>query len=577
MPINIINTEEFAELRQNFGYYVDKTRFLVDFLQDPTNADRFRSPASATLFTRPRRFGKTLFMSMLAEFFDIRKQGDGQKLFEGLAVCANTKLCQEWMHQYPVISLTLKRIEKLTYKEALEAMQNVVGEACTLYYDVLDSPAVNPIDIALFRELAFRKAGETNLCDALLVMTRVLFQHYGKPVILLIDEYDVPVAKAVQGGYYDEMIIFMRNFLSSALKSNPWLKFAILTGALRITKESIFTGLNNLKCYDITSIDYADTFGFTQDEVDKMLAEAGYEEKRDIIREWFDGYHLGDRTDIYCPWSIMNYLYDLQKKDREPQAYWVSTSANDLPRDFVGRLPEEADVPGKIATLMAGTPIAVKLNPAMNYVDVFKKENNFWTLLYLTGYLTLAPHPELFQADTDEDDSLLAIPNREVCGVFKQELEAWLEDILPKKQRTELYSALWEQDVQKLETQLTIVLEGCSFHDAKESYYHGMLYGIFKMRYYGTRSNGESGRGRYDLIVPDMKNSRAAVLEFKLAPSAEKLEASVQSALGQIADRDYDARLRADGFSTLLRVGVAFFQKSVKVGFAKGRTEAGML
>ena len=557
MSIKIKNTENFDTLRQTGGYYVDKTGFLEKFL---------KSPADASLFTRPRRFGKTLFMSMLASFFDVTKSS--RDLFAGLKVAENENLCREWMNQYPVIFLTLKSVDTLSYAKALERIQILISDVCTLHDDVLENNRVKARDRKVFQKLMDCETNETILCRSLLTITRTLFQHYNKPVILLIDEYDVPVAKAAERGYYDEMIVFMRGFLSDALKTNPYLKFGILTGALRITKESIFTGLNNLACFDIGTSSYSDAFGFTQDELDQLLSDAGLEEKRDTLREWYDGYHFGDRSDIYCPWSIMLYLDELQRKPKEdPKAYWVGTSGNELPRDFAKRLPAEEDVQGKIAALLGGNAIAVKLKPNMNYVDVLKNANNFWTLLYLTGYLTPTSNAELYEGEKNAKDSLLVIPNKEVREVFQEEMEAWFANILPVNRQNALYRALWSQDVQGLEEQLTALLVGTSFHDAKESYYHGVMYGVLAMRYGDTISNGESGLGLYDIVVEDRENERAAVLEFKRAASVEQMDTSVQEALEQIEHRDYDVRLRAKGCKTILHVGIAFCQKSARVGF----------
>ncbi len=561
MSLKILATEFFAKLRKDGGYYVDKTRFLEQFL---------KGCPDVTLFTRPRRFGKTLFMSMLAEFFDIRKQGDGQNLFEGLYISSNEKLCQEWMHQYPVISISLKSVDKSTFADALEDIEFIISNICSEHQYLLNSSALTSEVRKLLKQLCSMKAKTTILSKSLFILTQAMHKHYGKPVILLIDEYDVPVARAADRGYYDEMILFMRNFLSDALKTNPCLKFAILTGALRITKESIFTGLNNLMCFDISSPPYADVFGFTQDEVDKMLADAGCEEKRDIIREWYDGYQFGERTDMYCPWSIMSYLDDLQdglqdglqEQHITPKAYWVSTSGNALARDFAKRLPDEANVYGNFAALLAGEPIAARLNPSMNYIDIFTSADNFWTLLYLTGYLTLASEP-----GPNDGVSLLVIPNREVREVFQKELQVLLKEILPESLRTALCDALWKQDAQDLEKQLTAVLEGCSFHDAKEAWYHGMMYGILLPNNKSISSNRESGSGRCDLIVPDKENLRAAILEFKRVPSVNMLDSGVQEALKQITSKNYDEGPRKEGYKSILHIGIAFFGKSVKVGF----------
>ncbi len=568
MPINIITTEMFAELREFGGYYVDKTEFLVKFLQDPAQADRYRSPSSVTLITRPRRFGKTLFMSMLAEFFDITRES--RDLFAGLKVAENKRLCSEWMNKHPVISLSLKDIVEDTFEDALDGIRTIMKK---LYSDVelkLDKALLGTAERDTMEDILSASASQRALRASLSTLSSILYMQYGKPVIILLDEYDVPVATAAQRGYYNEMLLFMRIFLSGALKTNPCLRFAILTGALRITKESIFTGLNNLNCFDIAHPMYADVFGFTQCEVDQLLVDAGLEEKREALREWYDGYHFGNRSDIYCPWSIMKSLADVQCiPEATPQAYWVGTSGNELPRDFARRLPAEEDIQGKIAALLGGNAIAVKLTPNMNYVDVLKNASNFWTLLYLTGYLTLTSNAELYEGEKNARDSLLVIPNKEVREVFQEEMEAWFANILPVNRQNALYRALWAQDIQGLEEQLSALLVGTSFHDAKESYYHGIMYGILAMRYGDTISNGESGLGLYDIVVEDRENERAAVLECKRASSAEQMDASVQEALGQIECRDYGVRLRAKGCKTILHVGIAFCQKSARVGFEK--------
>ncbi|OUO52644.1 hypothetical protein B5F76_06870 [Desulfovibrio sp. An276] len=565
MPINIVNVELFAKLRQNYGYYVDKTEFLVQFLQDPTDATRFRLPSSATLFTRPRRFGKTMFMSMLAEFFDVTKNSG--ELFAGLKVAENKTLCREWMNQYPVVSLTLKRADKLTYKEAVESIQNLISEICTLHDEVLENANIKSRDRRLFQKLIDCETNETTLCSSLLTITRVLFQHYNKPVILLIDEYDVPVAKAAERGYYDEMIVFMRGFLSDALKTNPYLKFGILTGALRITKESIFTGLNNLDCFDIANPKYADVFGFTQCEVDQMLFDAGLEEKRDELKSWYDGYHFGDRSDIYCPWSIMKYLADAQSIPQEkPKAYWVGTSGNELTKAFLGRMP--STVQDDIASLTEGKNIAVAIKEDLNYNQIYTDEDNFWTLLYLTGYLTPSSDSANCVVPPGPGRTVLAIPNREVKDVFRNEIKSWFSQMLPKDKQEDFFNLFWKGDAQNLEKSLgTMLLTSSSVQDYKyrEHFYHSFLLGIF-MLLYPVTSNREAGEGFFDLIVQDERDKRAAVIEVKRADSREELEAEVEKALLQIEERQYDTELKTRGYTQILHWGMAFYKKSCKMG-----------
>ena len=565
MPINIVNVELFAELRQNYGYYVDKTEFLVQFLQDPTNATRFRSPSSATLFTRPRRFGKTMFMSMLASFFDITQKS--RDLFAGLKVAENEKLCREWMNQYPVIFLTLKEVEGLTFEDALDEIRTRMKN---LYSDVepmLDRKKLRTADRDVMDDILSAHASIRALRASLQTMSRILYALYGKPVIILLDEYDVPVAKAAERGYYDEMILFMRIFLSNALKTNPYLKFGILTGALRITKESIFTGLNNLDCFDIANPKYADVFGFTQCEVDQMLFDAGLEEKRDELKSWYDGYHFGDRSDIYCPWSIMKYLADAQSIPQEkPKAYWVGTSGNELTKAFLGRMP--STVQDDIASLTEGKNIAVAIKEDLNYNQIYTDEDNFWTLLYLTGYLTPSSDSANCVVPPGPGRTVLAIPNREVKDVFRNEIKSWFSQMLPKDKQEDFFNLFWKGDAQNLEKSLgTMLLTSSSVQDYKyrEHFYHSFLLGIF-MLLYPVTSNREAGEGFFDLIVQDERDKRAAVIEVKRADSREELEAEVEKALLQIEERQYDTELKTRGYTQILHWGMAFYKKSCKMG-----------
>ncbi len=564
MPLNIINTESFAKLRREHGYYVDKTGFLVQFLQDPADANRFRPPADATLFTRPRRFGKTLFMSMLAEFFDMTK--DSRELFAGLKVAEHKKLCNDWMNQSPVVALSLKSVDKATFAEALESIQKIVSGLCLQNRELQESPALDEEEREQLKILRRQKADKTTLGNALLILTRAMYFHYGKPTILFIDEYDVPVAKAAERGYYDEMLLFMRNFLSDALKTNPYLNFAILTGALRITMESIFTGLNNLSSFDIVADKYSDVFGFTQNEVDQLLARAGLEEKRGQLKEWYDGYRFGEREDIYCPWSIMQCLESQQGNPREPpRAYWVNTSGNELTRGFVEHVP--ASIQDDMASLLAGKSIVVQVNETLNYSQVYTSEDNFWTLLYLTGYLTPSSDEENCVDLAGPERTMLAIPNKEVRKAFNDEIKSWFENTIPKNSQHRFFRLFWDADAQNLEKMLTeCLLLNSSFRDYqyREHFYHSLLLGIFMLGYPVT-SNRESGTGVHDLAVLDKRKNRAAIIEIKSADSFDQLDDCVRTALEQIADRQYDAQLRADGCKHVFHWGMAFYKKSCRM------------
>ena len=566
MPVNIVNTEQFTELRQSYGYYVDKTGFLLQFLKDPTDAARFRSPSSVSLFTRPRRFGKTLFLSMLASFFDVTK--NSRDLFTGLKVAENEALCREWMNQYPVIFLTFKAVEGFTFEDALDEIRIRMKKLYSDVVPLLDRKKLGIAEKDILEDILSTKASLSSLRASLATMSSILSAQYGKPAILLLDEYDVPVAKAAERGYYDEMILFMRVFLSNALKTNPYLKCGILTGALRITKESIFTGLNNLDCFDIVNPSYADVFGFTQCEVDQLLADAGLEEKRDALREWYDGYHFGDRSDIYCPWSIMKYLADVQRVPKaKPQAYWVGTSGNELTKGFRGHVP--ASIQDDMVLLAEGKSIAASINPALNYNQVYAKKDNFWTLLYLTGYLTPSSDSADCVVAPGPGQTVLAIPNREVREAFESEIKAWFDDIAPEDDLLDdFFQPFWDGDATKFEQELhERLLLSSSFRDYRyrEYFYHSLLLGIFMLKYTVT-SNREAGNGVFDLTVVNNDKNIAAVIEVKRADSEKELEACVEKALLQIEERQYDAELASKGYATILHWGMAFFRKTCKMG-----------
>ena len=548
----LIGGEVFSEIQRGNYYYVDKTGFLNDFL--PLSA-------KVSLITRPRRFGKTLFMSMLADFFDITK--DSRELFAGLKVSANEALCKEWMNQYPVIFLSLKDVEGDNFAETLGVFNNKIVSLFNRYESILGSDKIKTGNRRAFEEIINRRATKEILLDSLGILTSILTQYYQKPAIVLIDEYDVPVAKAEENGYYDEMILFMRIFLSSALKTNQEnLMCAVLTGCLRITKESIFTGLNNLKCYDISDSDYADTFGFTQEEVDTLLADAGLSFKKEEVREWYDGYRFGKNQEIYCPWSILNYVVD-HKKDsqREPKAYWLNTSGNELVQRLIAHNP--TDLTDTIDSLLAGNVLPVDINYATNYKNLTSTAEDIWSILYFTGYLTKAPKEmadELLLPGSGMD--ILTIPNREVTEIFRDELKKWFSHRLTSSQRTDLLQAFWKPDAKLFEKLLSqTLLVSISMYDYLEHFYHGMLTGIFLSTKAQTVSNLEAGEGRSDILVRD--RNMAAVIEVKRTTEEKKLPGLVEEGLKQIIDNQYDARFRANpSIRTILHWSIAFCKKS---------------
>lgn len=566
----LIGSEAFAELRQDSYYYVDKTYFLNEFL----------SPLSAkvALFTRPRRFGKTLFMSMLAEFFDITK--DSRTLFEGLAVSTNKEVCAQWMNQYPVIFLSLKDIGASSFAQFLENFAGLIGDTCDLHNYLLQSPAVTERNRQQLKELVNNKPSLSLLTRSLVVLSRALKSYHKKPTVILIDEYDAPVAKAADNGFHDEIVDFLRDFLSAGLKTNfENLKFGILTGCMRITQQSIFSGLNNLKVFTISTTKYADIFGFTREEVHALLESAGLSSKEKEIREWYDGYLLGKQQEIYCPWSIMNYLDDLQEDvDASPQAYWQNNAENALiKRLFPGSSPEMTQ---DIADFIAGSCLVkeISINPTFESLD--STPRNLWTLLYMSGYLTRASN-EIVEAQgisqNFENNKLpLVIPNREIRDIFKYEVRNWFRESVSEAQQNDFFTAFWNVDAEGVKKELeAILLEKVSSQDLakdspkspRENFYHGLLIGYFLVAYPQTFSNLQAGTGQYDIRVlddTDNANKRAAIVEIKRAGKEEEdLAKLAEDGLTQIRERKYDVRLLSDPkVTTVLHWSIAFFKKS---------------
>ena len=548
----LIGGEVFSEIRRENCYYVDKTGFLNDFLP---------LPAKVSLITRPRRFGKTLFMSMLSEFFDITKKSC--KIFAGLKVSDNKELCSQWMNQYPVIFLSLKDVDKPTYVRALAIFQEEIIQFCNGHKYLLSSEKVEKEDKVQIQKYLDRKADEDTLGLSLETLINALASHWEKPVIVLIDEYDVPVAKAEKNGYYDEMIGFMRGFFSSALKTTQGnLKFAVLTGCLHITKESIFTGLNNLKCFGISDTRFADAIGFTQEEVDKLLADAGLSSRRDEIKAWYDEYRFGTGQEIYCPWSIMNYVDDVQNNsETAPQAYWLHTSDNELVQRLIAH--NTTDLTDTIDFLLDGNCLPAHINYATDYKNLTSTPENIWSLLYFTGYLTRASKEaadELLLPGSDMD--ILTIPNREVAQIFREELKTWFSRRLTGAQRADLTQAFWKPDAELFVKLLSrTLLVSISMHDYREHFYHGLLTGIFLSTKAQTVSNLEAGTGRSDILVRD--NTMAAVIEVKRAREEKEFPSLVEKGLKQIKDKQYDARFRINpSIRTILHWSIAFCKKS---------------
>ncbi|MBQ7503668.1 AAA family ATPase, partial [bacterium] len=408
----LIGCEFFRRLREENRCYVDKTAFIEELLS--------ANQALVSLITRPRRFGKTLTMTMLQDFFDIRQ--DSRAIFEGLTVSRNTELCEKWMNQYPTVFLSLKSIEGRNYDLACARMSSLLQRLYKEHAYLLKSEKITAADKKQLTLFIDGEGSENDISDALQFICYALEAHWGKPAILLIDEYDVPISCAEQNGYYKEMVGFMRNFLGTALKTSTSLKFAVLTGCLRIAKESIVTGLNNFRCYGISDGAFADKIGFTAQEVRALLDSAGLSEKEAAVKEWYDGYRFGDKTEIYCPWDVLLYICDLQYSlSAKPQAYWNNTSGNAIVRTLINRA-ERSELRVKIEKLIEGGAIEEKLTEDMTYDIVYKNERNIWTMLYLTGYLTKAPQ------QPDSELTALVIPNKEVRQIFTDTVSLWFED-----------------------------------------------------------------------------------------------------------------------------------------------------
>ena len=540
IPVGI---SDFAKIRDRKYYYVDKTKLIYDLLEEET--------AEVTLITRPRRFGKTMAMSMLSHFFDIRK--DSKAMFQGLKIAENTELCDEWMNQWPVLFLSFRRVDGLNFQGAYGMLQATITDVCENHLYLLDSPQVSAYPKEVMDRLLRGTASEKETKGSLLMLTKMMEAHYGKPVILLIDEYDVPITKASANGYYDEMLDVMKGILQ-ALKDNDALRFAVITGCLRIAKESIFTGTNNFVSDTISSSHLNEYFGFTQEEVDQILIDADQTDHAEDVKAWYDGYHFGD-FDVYCPWDVMNYLRDLRKNPKtKPASYWRNTSDNAIIRSFIDYAGE--NIHEKMETLLAGGYIIQKIREDLTYDYLHASEENLWSILYSTGYLTQVRGEEL-----PPDTAALMIPNAEIRQIFETTVQEWFDDSARKENRTALFDAVWSGDIETLTEEMNELLrKTISYHDYKEDFYHAFLAGIFTGAGYSVDSNRERGEGRSDVVVRNSSKGRVALFEAKYAKTLDGLEASCDVALQQIEDRQYTKDF-ADDYDDILCYGIAFYKK----------------
>ena len=545
IPVGI---SDFEKIRKNQYYFVDKSGLIEELLNTESN--------EVTLITRPRRFGKTLGMSMLASFFDIRR--DSSELFQGLKISQKEELCQKWMNQYPVLFVTFKDVDGLDFQSAKEMLRIQIADRCNEYLCLISSEKVNENDKAIFRQLADVVKGDVS--DAMLktgiaLIMRMLQDYYEKPVILLLDEYDVPLAKASAHGYYAEMLEVMRAMISTALKDNPSLRFAVVTGCLRISRESIFTGTNNFVSDTIFDTRLNEYFGFLQDEVEQLLTAIGAKDKAGIVKEWYDGYHFGS-YDVYCPWDVLNYGNRLQTTGSDvPVSFWKNTSDNAIIRSFV---EIQSDIiTDKLETLMSGGFIRQKIVEDLTYDYLHSSEENLWSVLYLTGYLTI----DRKESRVLDGEYALIIPNAEIQEIFETTIQKWFQDYAASCDRRKLFTAVWNGDTEQMSVEMNRLLrQTISYYDYREDFYHAFLAGIFAGAGYMVESNKEYGEGRSDIVVKDLRDGRAAVFEVKYVKRLTDLEQECEKAVMQIDDRMY-AKTLEDRYDQVSCFGIAFYKK----------------
>ena len=549
LPVGI---EFFDEIRTSGYYYIDKTKLIEQLLQNM---------GKVSLFTRPRRFGKTLNMSMLKCFFEI---GADTALFDGLYISGNKGLCNTYMGKYPVIFLSLKGVEGLTFEEAQGMLKTILRTEANRHYYLKTSTNISKENRKLFENMLLGHFEE--LSDSVRLLSQMLSEHYGQKTVILIDEYDVPLDKAFQNGYYREMVSLIRGLLGQALKTNTSLQFAVLTGCLRISKESIFTGLNNFKILSIDDARYDEQFGFTDAEVSDLLEDYDLSGHFAEIKEWYDGYHFGN-ADIYCPWDVINHVdHLLQEPDVCPQAYWINSIGNDLVKRFVDKADKTTR--DEIEQLIAGNAIEKSIRLELTYDEIDNSIDNLWSVLFTTGYLT--------QVGKAVDGVYrLVIPNKEVREVFVFQIQEWFRQTIVEdaKPMQELCRAFLDGDAEKIQKHLTqilgrmiSILDTKARDEQKENFYHGLLLGLLRSeRDWLIRSNVESGDGFCDILIEPEDPDAGMVIELKYAATFRELDSACEKAMQQIRDRRYDEALRNDGRENILAYGIAFCKKRCKV------------
>lgn len=555
-----IGIDNFEKIRTEGFYYVDKTGLIKELLNNW---------GEVNLFTRPRRFGKSLNMSMFKYFFEY---GCDSRLFEGLDILKESKLCEEYMGKYPVISISLKDVGARTYESACSLLRSIVGNEAMRFLFLKESSSLSEEEKRQYERLITIGTNEQPqflmsddvLTDSLLTLCKFLHRHYGQKVILLIDEYDVPLDKAQQFGYYEEMVSLIRNLFSRALKSNDSLHFAVLTGCLRIARESIFTGLNNLHVLSITDVEYDEYFGFSDSEVRAMLHYYALDDKYELVKTWYDGYRFGN-AEVYCPWDVINYCAKLRTDpDAAPRAFWANTSGNDIIRTFLRKAGPATR--RELERLINGESISKKIHQELTYRDIYKDIDNLWSVLFTTGYLTQRGNP-------DGKTLQLAIPNLEIKEIFMEQILEWFqEEVRKDTPRLDAFCGAFPlADAETVETlfsaylRKTISIRDTGAHkDEKENFYHGILLGLLSHREdWIIDSNAESGDGFSDILVEIEESNTGIVIEIKYSDDGD-LENGCKKALAQIEEKSYAARLLQDGMKNIVKYGIACYKKTCK-------------
>lgn len=555
LPIGI---DDFKKIRENDFYYIDKTLFIKEILDNRSEVK---------LFTRPRRFGKTLELSMLKYYFEAGHDRDGCEtdnsgLFQGLKIMDAGERYVRDLGRYPVISLSLKSSKQPDFGMAFDAMVNEISKEFDRYNYIISGDILLPEEKEQYIRIRGKRASQIEYATALEFLTRCLKKVFRKNVIILLDEYDVPLENAYFKGFYEKMTDFIRSLFESALKTNPNLEFAVITGCLRVTKESIFTGLNNLEIISIMNKNYAEYFGFTPKEVESMLCDYGIESKSDEVKQWYDGYLFGN-TEVYNPWSVINYVKAVSADQGVfPKPYWANTSSNSIVRELVERA--DGSVKQEMEELISGGSIEKPVHEDITYDEVYKTEDNLWNFLFFTGYLKKLSE----RFDGEIVYLTLAVPNTEVKLIYRNTILDWFNQSIKKKDFSALYRGFLKRETGVLEREISKkLMETISFYDYREDYYHGFLAGLLKMMDgYTLKSNRESGLGRSDLLLLSPPYEGVAVImELKTADSFAQLDRSAREALDQIKEKQYDAELKLEGYHTFLYYGISFFKKLCRV------------